>query len=69
MTQAKLDALAALVGMRSGPALHAAGLVLIEGQRPADAARDAGTTPQALSNALARLRRTLDLARQAVGAE
>lgn len=66
MTQAQLDALAALVGMRSGPALHAAGLVLIEGQRPSDAARDAGTTPQVVSNALARLRRAQALARQAV---
>lgn len=69
LTQAQLDAIAALVGMRSGPALHAAGLVLVEGRRPADAAREAGLSPQAVSNALARLRRALDLARQAVGAD
>ena len=69
MTQAQLDALASLVGMRSGPALHAAGLVLIEGWRSADAAREAGIAPQALSNALSRLRRTLATARQAVGGD
>ena len=69
MTQAQLDALAALVSMRTGPSLLAAGLVLVEGRRPADAAREAGLSPQAVSNALARLRRALDLARQAVGAD
>ena len=66
MTQVQFEALAALVGMRSGPALHAAGLVLVAGLRPADAAREAGTTPQVVSNALARLRRAADLARRAI---
>lgn len=69
MTQVQLDALAALVCMRSGQALHAAGLVLVQGMRPADAAREAGMAPNALGNTLARLRLALDLARQAVGAE
>lgn len=68
MTQTQLDALASLVGMRSGPALLAAGLVMVHGRRPADAAREAGLTPAAVSNTLARLRRALDLARQATGA-
>jgi hypothetical protein len=68
MTQAQLDALAALVGMRSGPALLAAGLVLVEGRRPADAAREAGLSPSGVTNALARLRRALALARVAAGA-
>lgn len=52
--------------MRSGPALHAAVLVLVAGLQPADAAREAGTTPQVVSNALARLRRAADLARRAI---
>lgn len=67
LTIAQLDALAALLGMCSGPALLGAGLVLIEGCRPADAAREAGLSPQALCNALARLRRALRLAQAAVG--
>lgn len=67
MTPHQLDALAALVGMRSGPALLAAGLVLVEGRRPADAAREAGLSPQGVANAVTRLRRALDLARVAVG--
>lgn len=67
MTQAQFSALAELVGMRSGPAQMAAGLVLVAGCRPADAAREAGLSPQAVTNAVARLRRALDLARKAAG--
>lgn len=66
LTTAQLDALVALVGMHSGPAFGA-GLVLIEGYRPADAARAAGMSPQALGNALARLRRAMVLAQTVVG--
>lgn len=67
MTRDQLDALSALVGMRSGPALLAAGLVLVEGRRPADAAREAGMSPAAVGNALARLRRALELAQRVAG--
>lgn len=67
LTTAQLDALAALIGMHVGPTLIGAGLVLIDGYRPADAARAAGLSPQALGNALARLRRAMSLAQAAVG--
>lgn len=69
MTQAQLDALAALVSMRSGPALLAAGLVLIDGHGTAHAARESGLSQPAVCNAVARLRRALGLARLAAGVE
>lgn len=69
LTAPQLDALAALTRMQPGPSLHAAGLVLVEGRRQADAAREAGLSPSALGNALRRLRRAEVLARQASGLE
>lgn len=67
MTAGQLDALAQLLRMHSAPALAGARLVLVEGMRPADAARQAGISGPALHNALARLRAGRQLARQAVG--
>lgn len=66
MTDAQFSALAELLRLRGGASQEAARLVLVDGIAPAEAARQAGTTPQATSNALASCRRGLELARRAV---
>lgn len=67
MTCEQFNALAQLLRLRAGPAREAARLVLVDGHRPAEAARLAGCTPQAASNTLSRCRRGLALAQAAVG--
>jgi hypothetical protein len=57
MSPQKFDALARLIRMRGGAAQAAARLVLVNGLRPADAAREAGVTPQSVCNAVARVQR------------
>ena len=67
MRQESFNALAQLLRLRPGPAKEAARLVLVDGFRPAAAARQTGCTPQSASNTLARCRKGLALARVAVG--
>lgn len=67
MTGDQFAALAELASVRSSRVVHAAELVLVQGRRPADAAREAGLSPAAVSNALARLRRALAMAQRATG--
>ena len=67
MRPESFDALAQLLRLRQGPAKEAARLVLVDGYRPAAAARQTGCTPQSASNTLARCRKGLALARVAVG--
>lgn len=67
MTPARFAALATLLRLRAGPAQVAARLVLVDGLRLADAAREAGCTPQSAANTLAACRRGLALARTAAG--
>lgn len=62
MTDASFSALAQLLRLRASPSREAARLVLVHGMRPAEAARSAGCTPQAASNAIARCRRGIELA-------
>ena len=57
MLPQKFDALARLIRMRGGAAQGAARLVLVDGMRPADAARATGITLQSVCNAVARVRR------------
>ena len=64
MTPEQFAALAALLRLRGGASQEAARLVLVEGMPPSKAARQAGTTPQAVSNALASCRRGMALAAQ-----
>lgn len=59
-------ALSELLRLRAGPAQVAARLVLVDGMRQADAAREAGCTPQSAANTLAACRRGLALARSAL---
>lgn len=66
LTPASFNSLAQLLRLRSGPASLAAGLVLTEGMRPADAARVADCSPNSVHNTLAACRRGIDLARQVV---
>lgn len=68
MNADQFTALAELLRLRGGASQEAARLVLVEGFAPAEAARQAGTTPQAVSNVLASCRRGLDLARRVVTA-
>lgn len=67
MTPAAFDALATLLQTRQGAARDAARLVLVDGVRPADAARQTGLSAASVSNALARYRKALELALTAVG--
>lgn len=67
MTLGQFAALAELLRLRGGSSQEAARLVLVEGMQPSAAARQAGTTPQAVSNALASCRRGLELARIVAG--
>lgn len=67
MTPDQFDALAELLRLRGGASQEAARLVLVNGLSPTEAARKAGITPQAMSNALASCRRGLDLARRVAG--
>lgn len=63
MTTEQFAALAELLRLRGGASQEAARLVLVDGLAPTEAARQAGTTPQAVSNALASCRRGIELAR------
>ena len=69
MTPERFDALAALLRLRFGPAQVAARLVLVDGLRLADAAREAGCTAQSAANTLAACRRGLALARVAAACQ
>lgn len=67
MTAEQFSALADLLRLRGGASQEAARLVLVEKLPPAEAARMAGCSPQAVSNVLASCRRGLELAQAAVG--
>ena len=67
MQPESFNALAQLLRLRHGPAKEAARLVLVDGCKPAVAARQTGCTPQSASNTLARCRKGLALAMVAVG--
>ena len=65
MTDDQFDTLAALLRMTSQPILAAARLVLVAGERQADAAREAGCRPNHLARAIAQLREADAQIRQA----
>ncbi|MDE2022051.1 MAG: hypothetical protein KGI71_04070 [Patescibacteria group bacterium] len=67
MTEAQFAALAHLLSLRTGAAQEAARLVLVHGHRPTDAAAATGLSVASVSNAVARVRRGLELARSACG--
>lgn len=67
MTPEQFAALTKLTRSPAGPAQDAARLVLCDQMRPADAARATGAAPASVSNAVTRLRASLELARVAVG--
>lgn len=68
MTLESFAALAKLLRLRTGPQREAARLVLVDGMRPVDAARQVGVTAKALGNTLAACRAGLDLTRVATSA-
>jgi hypothetical protein len=57
MTPERFAALASLIRMRGGRAQDAARLVLVDSLRPIEAARQTGLSPQAVCNAVTRVRR------------
>lgn len=67
MTDFQFQALAELLSLRTGPAREAARLVLVEGVPVGSAAVQAGCSQPSASNALARCRRGMELARRVVG--
>lgn len=67
MTNDQFDALATLLRMKEGRRKEGARLVMVEGCRPADAARAVDVTPQTVSNALASCRAGMELVRIAAG--
>lgn len=68
MTPAQFDALAQLLRLLPGStSRELARLVLVDGLTQAEAATRLGATPQAVHNAVQRVREGLDLARQVVG--
>ena len=67
MTDQQFSALAELLRMRDGASRSAARLVLVDGIAPAEAARQVGTTPQAVNSALRSCERGMALARIAAG--
>lgn len=56
MTPAQFAAIAKLIRSSAGPAQAAARLVLVDGVAPADAAREAGCTPQSVSQSVRKFR-------------
>ncbi len=67
MTPTQFDALAELLRLRGGPATDAARLMLVYGLTAIQAAERAGVSRTAASNAAARCRRGLELARVVAG--
>jgi DNA-binding transcriptional LysR family regulator len=67
MTPSQFEALAELLQLRQGPACKAARLVLVDGVSPSAAAEQLCISRSAVSNALARCRRGLQLAERATG--
>lgn len=61
MSPEQFGALAQLLRLRKGPQREAARLVLVEEMRQADAARQAGCSPQALGNTLRAIRNGIAL--------
>jgi predicted DNA-binding protein (UPF0251 family) len=57
MTPDRFAAIARLIRMRGGRSQEAARLVLVDGLRPIEAALKTGLSPQAVCNAVARVRR------------
>ncbi len=56
MTRSEFMALSTRAGLRETPSRDAAYMVLVGGIRPGIAAREVGTSPQALTNVLRKLR-------------
>ncbi len=66
MTSNQFDALAKLLRLRSGPAQIVARMVLVDGLSVPDAARSVGLEYTAAHQAVKRVQRGLELAKQAV---
>lgn len=63
MSPESFEALASLMSLRQGSQRTAAGLVLVDGVRPADAARACGISRSAVGNTLAVCRKGVALAK------
>ena len=65
MTPVQFSALSKLLQVRKGAAREAAYLVLVNGLRPSEAARQTGLSPASVSNAVTRFRKGMKLVAQA----
>ena len=65
MTTTQFQALSKLMRQRRSPSAEAAYLHMVSGLRIVDAAREADCTTRAASNAVARVKRALKLAKEA----
>ena len=68
LTAVQFAALAALLRLRASPSQQAARLVFVGGMTQAEAARTLGVTPNTVTNAVARVRAGLSLAKMAAAA-
>ena len=66
MTKSQFEALADLTGLRDSRARQGAYLVLIEGAKQVTAALTVGTSQQAISRAVRKIRETQRMARLAI---
>lgn len=67
MTAESFEALATLLRLKDGPQREGARRVLVDGQSPAEAARELGISQSALGNTLRACRGGMELARAACG--
>jgi predicted DNA-binding protein (UPF0251 family) len=67
MTPARFDVLCALIGMRQSKSREAARLVIVWGYTGVEAASRTGVSKAGVYKATSRIRKGLQLARQAVG--
>ena len=66
MTPDQFYAIASLLRLRGGPATEGARLVLVDGLSIVQAAERSGCSRQSVGNAMSRIRRGLELAKQAI---
>jgi DNA-directed RNA polymerase specialized sigma24 family protein len=67
MTPARFDAICELIGMRQSQSREAARMVMVLGYSGVEVARSTGVSKAGVYKATARIRKGLQLARQAVG--
>jgi hypothetical protein len=68
LSEPQFRAVAKLISLRTGPAQNAAREVLVKGAAPGQAANAAGCSPQSAANTIKRIKRAMQLAKDAAAA-